>query len=303
MGSTNQGPEYFTAEKGYLSAKSPEEQIFWLEEMMRNFKKHKGSEGMLANLRQRLKKIQEKQEKAKKSGKSSHKTIKKEGFQIVLLGLPSSGKSSLLSTMTNAKSPASPYGFTTKEPIVGTLDYEGIKAQVIDLPSIGSDAFDSGLIHTADLILIVLDKLQDLDKISAIVKRSSGKQLIVITKADLLSDNEIRKLQETIKSRKLPAIVISSYSQFNLPELKEKILSLMNVVRIYFKEPNKPVSKIPMVARSNSTVQQIGEKIYKGFSSKVKETRVTGPSSKFPNQKVGLSHILKDKDIVEFHTS
>ena len=34
----------------------------------------------------------------------------------------------------------------------------------------------------------------------------------------------------------------------------------------------------------------------------VKEIRITGPSSKFPNQRVGLSHILKDKDIIEFHT-
>jgi ribosome-interacting GTPase 1 len=50
-----------------------------------------------------------------------------------------------------------------------------------------------------------------------------------------------------------------------------------------------------------STVDDLAKKIF--FSGvKIKETRVTGPSSKFPNQTVGLKHILKDKDIVEFHT-
>jgi ribosome-interacting GTPase 1 len=57
-----------------------------------------------------------------------------------------------------------------------------------------------------------------------------------------------------------------------------------------------------MVMHLNSTLKDVAEKIYKGFSLKVKEAKVTGPSSKFPNQKIGLSHVLKDKDIVEFHT-
>ena len=51
-----------------------------------------------------------------------------------------------------------------------------------------------------------------------------------------------------------------------------------------------------------STVKDIAEKILHGLSKQVKETRITGPSSKFPNQKTGLDHVLKDKDIVEFHT-
>ena len=44
------------------------------------------------------------------------------------------------------------------------------------------------------------------------------------------------------------------------------------------------------------------EKILKGFSSKIKESKIWGPSSKFPGQQVGLQHELKDLDIVEFKT-
>jgi uncharacterized protein len=76
----------------------------------------------------------------------------------------------------------------------------------------------------------------------------------------------------------------------------------MEVIRIYTKEPGKPKTPEPIVLPQGSTVKQAAEKILKGFSQKIKETHLTGPSSKFPNQKVGLSHILKDKDIVEFHT-
>ncbi len=77
----------------------------------------------------------------------------------------------------------------------------------------------------------------------------------------------------------------------------------MDVIRVYTKEPGKPHSPLPIVLPLHATVQQVAENIRKGFSQKIREIRLTGPSSKFPNQKVGLAHHLKDKDIVEFHTS
>lgn len=299
----NAGPEYFAVEKKYFAAKTPEEQIYWLEQMIRLAPKHKSSENFVANLKQRLKKLLEKQEKAKSSGKSSFKAIRKEGFQVVLVGFPSSGSSSLLSSLTNAKPIISEHGFTTKKPEVGTLDYEGIKAQVIDLPSIGSEFYDSGIVNTADLILIIITRLEELEKLIPLLSRAYGKKLIAINKTDLLSEEQLRILEEKIKSKKLNAIPISCVSNYNIQKLKEAIFKNMSVIRIYTKEPGKPVSSIPLVLKENSSVQDAAESIFKGFSKRIKETRITGPSSKFPNQKVGLSHILKDKDIVEFHTN
>ena len=49
----------------------------------------------------------------------------------------------------------------------------------------------------------------------------------------------------------------------------------------------------------NSTLKDVAEKIFHSYSKKVKFAKITGPSSKFPNQKVGLKHVVKDKDIVE----
>lgn len=298
----NAGYEYFNAEKKYFAAKTTEEQIACLEEMIRAAPKHKSSENFVAELKNRLRRLMEKQEKAKKVKSAGKKGIKKEGFQVALLGFTNSGKSSLLAKLTNAHPQISPNPFTTKSPEIGTLSYQGIKAQIVDLPSIGSENFDIGIANTADIILIVVESISDIEKISSILHKASGKQLIAISKCDLLNSEQLRKLEETIKSRKLNAVPISTINNYNIEALKYLILKSMNVIRIYTKEPGKSPTKEPSVLPINSTVKDAAESIRKGFSLTVKETRITGPSSKFPNQKVGLEHILKDLDIVEFHT-
>ncbi len=298
----NAGYEYIAAEKVYLNAQTLDEKITALQGMIRTAPRHKGSENLLAELKTRLKKFLEKKEKNKKVGKSTQKTIRKEGFQVILLGLPNSGKSSLLAKLTNAHPKISENPFTTKHPEIGSLYYKGFKAQIIDLPSIGSETFDIGIINTADLILIVIEKLEELEKISSFLSKSYGKRLIALNKSDLLSETEIRKLEEKIKSKKLNALIISTISDYNLENLKEMITQSMDFIRVYTKEPSKPVSNIPIILPKNSSVKDAAEEILKGFSQRIRETRITGPSSKFSNQKVGPSHILKDKDIVEFHT-
>lgn len=298
----NASPEYYKAEKLYLEAKTLEEKISRLEDLIRAAPKHKSSENLLAELKTRLKKLKEKQEKAKKIGKSTKKGIKKENFQCVFVGLPNSGKSSLLVKLTNAQPKISPYPFSTHSPEIGTMDYEGIKAQIIDLPPIGSPALDQGLINTADCLLIVIESLSDLQKISLYLAKAHGSKIIILNKSDLLSQEEQRKLEATLKSKKLPGILVSATANQNIEQLKELIFGQMHVIRIYTKEPGKSATKEPIVLPENSTVKDVAESILKGFSSKIKETKITGPSSKFPNQIVSLSHICKDLDIIEFHT-
>lgn len=297
----NAGYEYFNAEKRYLDAQTLEEKIVALEEMIKVAPKHKGSENLLAELKTRLKKFREKSERVRKSG-GGKKGIKKEGYQVVLIGVTNSGKSALLSTLTNARPKVSLHPFTTLEPVLGTMDYEGVKAQIVDQPSIGGVAFDIGLVNNADCLLEVVDRLDDLLEIEKIAIKSNARKIVVFNKIDLLSEHERRKIEERCKSKRLTYVLVSSVSREGIADLKRKIFEGMGVIRVYMKEPGKPATTIPAVLPLGSTVRDVAEGIFHGFSRTVKETRVTGPSAKFAQQKVGITHVLKDKDIVEFHT-
>ncbi len=297
----NASYEYFEAEKKHLQAQTLEEKIKTLEELIKAAPKHKGSENLLAELRTRLKKFKEKSEKSKKSGKGK-KGIRKEGYQIVLIGKTNSGKSSLLAALTNARPTISDVEFTTSTPEIGTMGYEGVSAQVVDVPAVKHKDFDWGLVHSADCLLVVADRFDDFLELGKEFDNFRTKIVYVFNKIDLLSAEELRKLDERCKSKRLNYVLVSSLRERGFNELKRKIFDKMGVIRVYTKEPGKEASRIPVVLRVGSTVNNVAESIYKGFSKQVKETRVTGPSAKFSNQKVGLKHVLKDRDTVEFLT-
>ena len=89
-----------------------------------------------------------------------------------------------------------------------------------------------------------------------------------------------------------------------LQHLKEKIFKSFDIIRVYTKHPGRKEKSdnAPVILPPNSTLYEVAEKILHGYSKKVIYAKITGPSCKFPNQKIGLKHIVKDKDVVEFFT-
>jgi len=302
MSSTNQGPGYFAAQKNYLVAKDLDDKLHWLEEMIRNFKKHKGSEKMLAELTTRRIKLKTKISKLAKSRKASGKRgIKKEGPQTAFIGFTNSGKTSILNILTNKNSLVANYQYTTRSPEVAMMDYHKVNIQIIDQAAVNHEDFDQGIANNADLLLIIITKFEDLEKIKSLIPRARGKKLIIYNKIDLLTNNEKRKLKAKLKTKKINYVLFSAKTKENLKKLRDKIFSELKIIRIYLKEPGKPKSPIPMIfQRKNITTKDVAEKIYKGITSNIREIRIWGPSSKFAAQKVGLKHKLKDLDVVEF---
>src|SRR3989338_10173394 len=111
---TNQGPEYFAAEEKYSKARTREEKIFCLQEMIRTSVKHKGTERLLADLRKRLSKLKRELAVERKKSHRPSFIIRKEGAaRISIIGLTNSGKSTLLNSLTNTDVKVAEYPYTT----------------------------------------------------------------------------------------------------------------------------------------------------------------------------------------------
>src|SRR6188472_1468380 len=95
----NLTPQYKKAEEEYRRAQSPEEELRCLELMLREMPKHKGTDKLQAELKQKISKAKQEVETAKKSGgKKGHPSLKipRQGAgRAVIVGGPNAGKSSL----------------------------------------------------------------------------------------------------------------------------------------------------------------------------------------------------------------
>ena len=301
----NAGPEYAAAEKKYFESKTIEDKIKNLEDMIRLAPKHKSSENFVSELKSRLRKLQDKQDKEKKKGKTSSKIgIRKESMQAVIVGFANSGKSSLLSLLTNANPKISHTNFSTTTPQIGMMSHDGTDIKLIENPAIESEYYDRGLTNTTDTILILITKLEEIKEIEKHLDKTTGKKIVVFNKIDLLNETEKRKLEATFKSKfkKYEFVLISTLNEEGIEELKNKLFHSFGKLRIFTKESGKEKTGRPIILEPNSSVRDVAEKILKGFSKKVKETKIWGPSSKFPAQIVGLNHKMKDLDVVEFKT-
>ncbi len=163
---TNLPPVYFDVEKRYREATDTTEKIALLEEMYSLVPKHKGTDHLRADLRRQLSRLKtEPVDKKKHAGHTPDYHVEKEGAgQVLLIGPPNTGKSAMVSLLTNAYPEISEAAFSTRKPIPGMMPYQDIQVQLVDTPSLDRELTEGGLFglaRQADLVLIVVDLQAD----------------------------------------------------------------------------------------------------------------------------------------------
>jgi len=357
------------------------EKIKAIQDEMAKTKINKATEHHIGLLKAKIAKLKREQEEniIKKSGmKSDGFDVRRTGdATIVLIGLPSVGKSTLLNKMTKAKSTVGAFTFTTITVVPGMMEYRGAKIQVLDLPGIIKGASTGkglgrrilSVARTADLVLLLLDvfqpyhenvlvnelgnigiRLNQLPPNITIEKASMGgiavaqqvkltkitekhlkdilhlygivsarvvtreditseqladfiagnisysKSITILNKIDLVDKKFLKNLKKKIKSE---VIQVSAESDMNIELLKEKIYEKLKFIRIYMRPKGGETDfKEPLIAREGDTVEDICNKLHRRMKRAFRYGLVWGKSVKFGGQRVGLTHILLDEDVL-----
>jgi len=321
----NLPPQYLEAEKRFRMAKTPEEKIEALETMLAIMPKHKGTDKLHADLRRKIAKITEEAERRYATSRASYHIRKEGAGQLALIGLPNTGKSQLLASITEATPDIGDYPFTTQKPTVGMMKYENIQIQIVDTPPVTgkeSRVWINNIARNADLVAIIIDMgyeplqqveavLQELDGMGIIpetvildestIGRRQRKMMIIANKIDLDDSGFNQQQIMSVYSDRFPLATVSAALDIGLDDLKKKIFKALEIMRIYTKTPGtKPDINDPIILKNFSTIKDAAEDIHKDFEAKLKYALVWG-SAKFDGQRVGPEHILKDKDIIELH--
>jgi len=323
----NLTPQYLEADRRFKAARSPDEKLAALEEMLAVIPKHKGTEHLRGDLKRRVAKLKAEAEQAGRRRGGFSFTVEPEGAgQAALVGPANAGKSALLTRLTNAQSEVGEYPYTTRRPVAGMMPFVNIQIQLVDLPAISQtymEAWVPSVIRPADLALLVVDAgspalLDELEEVLAILERGKLRlwrgaaeevppgwavkpAVLAANKCDRPEAETALELLREAYADRFPVVAVSAQTGAGLEPLKRAIYDGLGIVRVYSKAPGKePSMASPVILRRGSTVLQMAEAIHKDFARNLDYARVWG-SSKFTGQRVQREYVIQEGDIIELH--
>lgn len=324
--------QYKKAEENYRRSETPEEELRWLQVMLAEMPKHKGTDHLQAKLKTQIsdtKKEIESQKGGKKGGAGRSFRIPRQGAgTVVIIGGPNAGKSQLLASLTRATPEVAVYPFTTKQPQPGMMPWEDVFVQLIDTPPITMDYLEPyivGMLRSADLALLMLDLGDDSgieqckevwDKLATTKTRlaaessldeedvglSYTKTFFLANKTDDPEAEERLDLFDEICPLPFRKFKISANKPETLETLRNAIYETLGVIRIYTKDPKKKEADFerPFTLRQGETLLDLAELIHKDYAKNLKFGKVWGRAV-HEGTVVKGDYILNDKDIIEVH--
>ncbi|MCS7240316.1 MAG: 50S ribosome-binding GTPase, partial [Candidatus Bipolaricaulota bacterium] len=297
----NLTPEFLAARERFNQAKTPEEKLDALQEMLATIPKHKGTEKMQADIKRRIAKLREQLEQSRRAGKGggvSYHVDREGAAQIVLVGPPNAGKSSLIAALTNATPVIAPYPLSTLKPVPGMMEYEDVQIQLVDLPPITREYTEGwvyGLIRMADAVALCLDLSNpnwqaEAEEVLALlsarhVRLSAGptrqvdwrlveKRTVAVGLKKDQGEGRVPAFLQWCAGR-YPGVPVSTVTGEGLEELRTALFKASGIVRIYTKKPGQPpdFSK-PYTIKEGATVLDVVKEIHKDFVKRLKYVRL-----------------------------
>ena len=127
---------YRKAEQAYRQATTPHEELECLQVMLVALPKHKGTDKMQADLKQKISRVKKEIAEQVKKGpqKGPITRMPRQGAgRAVIIGGPNAGKSQLLASLTKAKPNIADYPFSTTQPLPGMMSWEDVYVQLLSL--------------------------------------------------------------------------------------------------------------------------------------------------------------------------
>jgi uncharacterized protein len=323
----NLTPEYKRAEERFRAAKTPADKLAALEDMLRVMPKHKGTDGLQADIKARIAKLRN--QPAPKAGKSTftHMVPREGAGQVALIGPPNAGKSALVTSLTHATPEVGNYPFTTRDATPGMMAFENIAIQLVDLPPLSDQHIEPwvfDIVRGADLCWLVVDGRWALEGVEDVLRllgdrhiglrpvgeacvprepeRIARNALLVVTGVDRPEVAEATETIDELLEHRWPLCAVSSTAAAGLDALRRRTFQALQIIRVHTKQPGKPpdLGGTPFTLPRGATVADLAARIHKDLLAHMKFARAWG-AGVFDGQTVHRDHVLSDGDIVEIH--
>jgi small GTP-binding protein len=236
--------------------------------------------------------------------------VRREGAaQIALVGPPNVGKSSLLQALSEIQIKTGDYAFTTLRPVPALTRIGGVLVQLVEVPGLIEGAAEDrgggrallGVLRFADAIVYCSRADGDPGELEVVRAEVAAAgidkpSLIAATRADEASPGAIERLRAMVPD--LEVVAVSIIDEPSLDAIRAAIWRLTGLIRVRLRT-NGVTEVEPIALEPGATVEDVADWVHHDLAASFSGARVSGPSARFDDQRVGRDHVVLDGDVVE----